>query len=178
MYNQAVLPLPRALSAAPCPGHQRPALLPSCLLAGLLDDAMYDFSHVLRLDPQNVEAAYARGTVHHKLGSLEPAIADFSTCLELDPNHVKAAYSRAACRNALGQFDMAIGALGAQAVRIDPPYARRQQGVLGLPSKAAGNGQGGGRSSKTGANQRLKRRATRIAGQRVGWAKPDCTTSG
>lgn len=80
-----------------------------CCTSGLLEEALLDYSAVLRHDPSHAEAAYQRGAVCHKLGSLEQAIADFSLVLRLEPSHVKAAYSRAACNNLAGRFDAANG---------------------------------------------------------------------
>lgn len=84
-------------------------MIGTAVVADSLEAAKMDYTRVLQMEPHNVEATYARGTVQQKLGNTEMAIADYTTVLQLDPNHVKAAYSRAACRNALEQFDKAIG---------------------------------------------------------------------
>ena len=77
--------------------------------AGLLPEAVADYTAVLAAEPANVDAAYKRGAAHHKLGALEAAIADYTTALSLDPRHAKAAYGRAACNNLAGNFDAANG---------------------------------------------------------------------
>lgn len=109
-------PLLPLLAAAPVPFLLLPIATAAFSLlrsrcTGLLEAALADYTSVLRQEPCNVDAAYQRGSVHHKLGKIEEAIADFSTVLQLDPNHVKAAYSRAACNNLAGRFDDANGAL-------------------------------------------------------------------
>ncbi len=71
--------------------------------------ALQDYTSVIGIDPEHVDALVHRGTVNEKLGYLDAAIADFSRVLELEPNHVKAAYARGACRNLKGDFADAIG---------------------------------------------------------------------
>lgn len=96
------------------PGCCRRALTPACRraalrLAGLLEEAVRDYSVVLGREPGHVDAAYQRGAASHKLGRLEQAISDFSLVLSLEPGHAKAAYSRAACNNLAGRYDEANG---------------------------------------------------------------------
>ena len=79
------------------------------LLSGDLSSALRDYSSVLGIDPDHLDALVHRGTVNEKLGNLDAAIKDFTKVLELEPNHVKAAYARGACRNLKGDFADAIG---------------------------------------------------------------------
>lgn len=72
---------------------------------------MSDYSSVLRLEPDHVEATFHRGTVYEKLSKLDEAIADFTKVLSLEPDHVKASYARGTCRNLQGDFAPAIGKL-------------------------------------------------------------------
>ena len=78
-------------------------------LPGDLPSALRDYSSVLVIDPDHLDALVHRGTVNEKLGNLDAAIVDFTRVLELEPNHVKAAYARGACRNLKGDFADAIG---------------------------------------------------------------------
>lgn len=71
---------------------------------------MLDYSTVLQIEADHVEATFHRGTVFEKLGKLDGAIADFSKVLSLEPDHVKASYARGTCRNLKGDFAPAIGA--------------------------------------------------------------------
>ena len=71
---------------------------------------MLDYSTVLQIEADHVEATFHRGTVFEKLGKLDEAIADFSKVLSLEPDHVKASYARGTCRNLKGDFAPAIGA--------------------------------------------------------------------
>ena len=72
---------------------------------------MADYSTVLRIEPDHVEATFHRGTVYEKLTKLDEAIADFTKVLSLEPDHVKASYARGTCRNLKGDFAPAIGML-------------------------------------------------------------------
>lgn len=78
--------------------------------AGELDASVLDYSTVLQIEADHVEATFHRGTVFEKLGKLDEAIADFSKVLSLEPDHVKASYARGTCRNLKGDFAPAIGA--------------------------------------------------------------------
>lgn len=80
-------------------------------LAGELDASVHDYSTVLQIETDHVEATFHRGTVYEKLGKLDEAIADFSKVLSLEPDHVKASYARGTCRNLKGDFAPAIGML-------------------------------------------------------------------
>ncbi len=70
---------------------------------------MADYSTVLQIETDHVEATFHRGTVYEKLGKLDEAIEDFSKVLSLEPDHVKASYARGTCRNLKGDFAPAIG---------------------------------------------------------------------
>ena len=79
------------------------------LSAGELEAAVSDYSNVLEIEADHVEAIFHRGTVYEKLGKLDEAIDDFSKVLALEPDHVKASYARGTCRNLKGDFAPAIG---------------------------------------------------------------------
>ena len=81
--------------------------------AGELEASVLDYSLVLQIEADHVEATFHRGTVYEKLGNLDEAIADFSKVLSLEPDHVKASYARGTCRNLKGDFAPAIGAFAA-----------------------------------------------------------------
>lgn len=80
-------------------------------LSGDLDASVADYSTVLRIEPDHVEATFHRGTVYEKLTKLDEAIDDFTKVLSLEPDHVKASYARGTCRNLKGDFAPAIGML-------------------------------------------------------------------
>lgn len=78
--------------------------------AGELEASVHDYSTVLQIEADHVEATFHRGSVYEKLGKLDEAIVDFSKVLSLEPDHVKASYARGTCRNLKGDFAPAIGA--------------------------------------------------------------------
>lgn len=49
-----------------------------------VDQAIDDFSRVLQLDPEHVNAAYARGAAENKRGNFAQAIEDYNMALEMD----------------------------------------------------------------------------------------------
>ena len=91
------------------------------MLSGDLSSALQDYSSVLGIDPDHLDALVHRGTVNEKLGNLDAAIADFTKVLELEPNHVKAAYARGACRNLKGDFADAIGGSLLETLKLRRP---------------------------------------------------------
>ena len=77
--------------------------------SGLFDDcadeyaaAVEDYSRVLSVEADNLDALFQRGSAHEKLGDIDSALSDFSTVLRLDGNHAKALYARGACHNLKG----------------------------------------------------------------------------
>lgn len=84
-------------------------LVTSCLDTGELEASVTDYSAVLLIETDHVEATFHRGSVYEKLGKLDEAIDDFSKVLSLEPDHVKASYARGTCRNLKGDFAPAIG---------------------------------------------------------------------
>ena len=97
------------------------------LNAGELEAAVGDYSIVLEIEADHVEAIFHRGTVYEKLGKLDEAIEDFSKVLALEPDHVKASYARGTCRNLKGDFAPAIGKAEFMQ-RVRPPALRRLRG--------------------------------------------------
>lgn len=79
------------------------------VFTGELEASVSDYSTVLQIETDHVEATFHRGTVYEKLGKLDEAIQDFSKVLSLEPDHVKASYARGTCRNLKGDFAPAIG---------------------------------------------------------------------
>lgn len=89
--------------------------------AGELEASVHDYSTVLQIEADHVEATFHRGSVYEKLGKLDEAIADFSKVLSLEPDHVKASYARGTCRNLQGDFAPAIGAFAAPICMLNAP---------------------------------------------------------
>jgi tetratricopeptide (TPR) repeat protein len=87
--------------------------------AGDLRRAVEDFSTAIRLNPQYVNALYARGTAYRMGGDLDGAIDDFTRVLALGPGLKEAYAGRAGAYDARGQADLAIEDYG-KAIEIDP----------------------------------------------------------
>ncbi len=72
---------------------------------------MEDYSQVIALEPEHLDALFQRGSAYEKLGKIDEAAKDFSGVIALDPNHAKALYARGACLNLKGDFARAVGGL-------------------------------------------------------------------
>lgn len=51
---------------------------------GKYESAVADFTTVLQLDPQNVNAVFNRGSSYDSMGQYDKAVADYSRALDLD----------------------------------------------------------------------------------------------
>ena len=49
-----------------------------------LEEAVADFSEVLRMDPSNANALYSRGSARDNLGHFHEALSDYTAALTLD----------------------------------------------------------------------------------------------
>jgi tetratricopeptide (TPR) repeat protein len=56
------------------------------------DQAVADYTQVLRLDPKYAWAYYSRGNAYFALKAYDRAVADYSEALRLDPEKAKASY--------------------------------------------------------------------------------------
>jgi tetratricopeptide (TPR) repeat protein len=74
---------------------------------GDVDDAIADFTEVIKLDPKSTAAYYHRGQLHRRNGEIELAKADFDEVLRLDPNHAPARHARAEIYRSFQDFGKA-----------------------------------------------------------------------
>lgn len=51
------------------------------------DDAIFDYTKALQLDPSLAVAYYNRGTVHYRLGDFQPAVKDLLEAVRLEPEN-------------------------------------------------------------------------------------------
>lgn len=51
---------------------------------GKIENAIFDFSEVLKLDPDHVNAAYAKAACLNKIGEFGKAIEGYRRALEMD----------------------------------------------------------------------------------------------
>ncbi|EGZ06155.1 hypothetical protein PHYSODRAFT_414924, partial [Phytophthora sojae] len=96
------------LQADPSCLHTRAVRGHACMKAKLWDQAVRDFSELLRSRPDDVHGRFSRGMALFQSGRVDDAHRDFSRVLELSPNHVMARYARAGCYNSEGEFNQAI----------------------------------------------------------------------
>ena len=71
-------------------------------------EALMDYSHAIRLDPDFVAALLARGLLSSKLGMYSQADADFTKVLQLFPDHPEVHIYRGNCYKSAGRFDEAL----------------------------------------------------------------------
>ncbi|MGK7940528.1 MAG: tetratricopeptide repeat protein [Crocosphaera sp.] len=80
-------------------------------IQGDYQGAIADFSEIIRINPQEVEAYYNRGIAYAKLQDYQGAIADFNQALILDPTIAEIYLERAKVYLQLGERDSAIADL-------------------------------------------------------------------
>jgi Tfp pilus assembly protein PilF len=76
-------------------------------IAGRFDDALVDFSEIIRLDPTSSNFI-SRGVTYLQKGSLDRALEDFNEAIRLDQNAVGAFLNRGLVYAAKGDRDRAI----------------------------------------------------------------------
>ena len=92
----------------------------------LLEDsegAIQEFSHAIRLNPDNANSYVYRGIAKASLGRYSAAILDYDAAIRLDPNDANAYLNRGYAKIQLGQHYSAIADCDA-AIRLDPNYAK------------------------------------------------------
>ena len=70
---------------------------------GDLTGSIDDYTRVIALDTQNVQAFYQRGKARQTLGDGMGAIADYTETLRLNPRSADAIYARATLMTQVGQ---------------------------------------------------------------------------
>jgi tetratricopeptide (TPR) repeat protein len=89
---------------------------------GDYDQAIADFTQVIRLAPNEDSGYYIRGVVYNEKGDFDRAIADLTQAIKLDPNRAGIYEYRGVAYNKKGDFDRAIADF-TQAIRLDPNEA-------------------------------------------------------
>lgn len=78
------------------------------MIAKNWDEALTAFDHVIKLNPQNMEAHFFRGNIYDELGNYEKAIADYNKVIKLNPVHIDAYLRRGFAYNNLGKSKKAL----------------------------------------------------------------------
>lgn len=87
-------------------------------------DALRDYSIVIKLDPKSYPKAYwRRGLCLYKLGQYQLAIKDYSRCLAVSPKYDKVYFHRARAYGKIGMIGKAKKDLES-AVKYGPEYAK------------------------------------------------------
>jgi tetratricopeptide (TPR) repeat protein len=61
---------------------------------GSIDESIEDFTRVLELDPDHINAAYARGACENRRGNFEKAIEDYQMALDKDREREQSPHRR------------------------------------------------------------------------------------
>src|SRR5438874_11187935 len=93
-----------------------------CLTNGEFDKAIADFSAVIRLEPQHVEAHIRRCAAYADAGDLDMAIVDGTQAIRLSPLNPEAYCMRAAARQKRGDVKGGVKDYG-EAIRLNADYA-------------------------------------------------------
>jgi tetratricopeptide (TPR) repeat protein/TolB-like protein len=92
------------------------------IVGGDPDVAIYEFSEVIKIDPNYAAAYSGRGRAYQVKNDYDHAIADLTQAIRIDPNYHATYLWRGESYHARGDYDRAIADF-TQALRIDPNHA-------------------------------------------------------
>ena len=88
------------------------------------------YQHARELNPQNLQAWFNGGMIHHEEGMLHPAQQCYLRAIELDPEQSKIWCNLGALQFQLGEFQASVDSLN-KAVNLKPDYARAWDNLAG-----------------------------------------------
>ena len=94
---------------------------------GRWTEAIAEFDHSIRLDPELVQAYLYRGFAYYNLGRFQRALPDFDEAIRLDPENHHAYKDRGNVYLYMGAPDLALQDQD-RAIRIEPRYANAYAG--------------------------------------------------
>ena len=71
-------------------------------------DAIKDYTVVLKQDKKNIHALHNRGISYERLGKYKEAVRDFTNVIDIDPQNANAYFNRGCCYDSIGELDLAI----------------------------------------------------------------------
>jgi tetratricopeptide (TPR) repeat protein len=86
------------------------------------DQAIADYSEVIRLKPDYAAAYYNRGNAYYDLKQYDEAMADYSEVIRLKPDYAGGYNNRGNAHYDLKQYDQAIADYS-EVIRLRPDYA-------------------------------------------------------
>ena len=89
---------------------------------GEYEAAMPDYDAAIRINPNEVDVYYNRGTARFHLGRYEDAITDFDETVNLNRDYASAYNNRGLAKERLGRYEDAIADFD-EAIRINPDEA-------------------------------------------------------
>ena len=87
-----------------------------------IDEQVQLYSEAIKLDPENAEAYFQRGTCYHKMKEYDLALHDYSQSIELNPKNVLSYLNRGIVNVRKGEFDRAMSDY-LHAIDVDPKQA-------------------------------------------------------
>ncbi|MBK1987777.1 tetratricopeptide repeat protein [Sphaerospermopsis aphanizomenoides BCCUSP55] len=87
------------------------------------DQAIADFTQVIKINFQFTRAYYNRGVIYYEQGKIDSAIQDFTQAIAINPQYAKAYYYRGTIYGNQGKIDSAIQDF-TQAIIINPQYTQ------------------------------------------------------
>jgi tetratricopeptide (TPR) repeat protein len=88
---------------------------------GRLDEALADYTVVIREDPNHAEHYLERGNILRRLGRYEEAFADYGTAMRLSPPFPEVYYNRGDLYALVGDWDSALADYG-YVLELDPDF--------------------------------------------------------
>ena len=98
---------------------------------GKYEEAIKDYTEIIKIDSVYYKAYHNRGVVHDLLGDLDKALSDYTAAIMLYPTYDQAYYNRARVYGRRGQSDKSIEDY-TQAIAINPQYqdAYHNRGII------------------------------------------------
>ena len=91
------------------------------MMFGQLDMAIEAYSHVIEINPRDVDAYINRGTAYQDKNNFDLAIQDFTTATQLKPDYAIVYYNFGVIYGKKGEFDKAIDNYN-KAIELNPNY--------------------------------------------------------
>ena len=130
-YDQARSLYAEALAARPDVPDVHQGLASVHFLLGHLEQALYHFSEVTRLDPLRSTAWINLGAIHNRMGRYADAVAVLRRGLQLDPHRSEGYYNLGIAYKRQGQRELAVQGYR-EAIRLSPRLADAHYNLANL----------------------------------------------
>ncbi len=109
--------------------------LGTCYLnKGLIDNAIEEFRHVIKIKPDHLNSHFNLGIAYGRKGLIDEAISQYKIVIKLKPDFAEAYNNLGICYLEKGQFELAVNNFK-QAIEIMPDYSEAMYNLMFANSK-------------------------------------------